>query len=209
MPNESFMLISLEEEKAKRLAQVISNETCTKILNHLANGKDGTETEIAKLLSLPLSTVHYNLKLLLDAKLVLADEYHYSEKGREVKHFKLANRYIIIAPQEERETFLKKLKGLLPALGFTVALALIIRLVAAFFTTQASARATELSMQTFGAEAPSAAGPMLAAAPPAPVSPTLAPSFAFSPNEALLFFIAGAVFITLLFAISAYVHRKR
>ncbi len=95
---QKFMLVSLEEDKAKKLAQVISNETCRKILDHLT-GKEATETELSKELNLPISTVHYNLKQLAESGLVLADEYHYSKKGREVMHYSLANKYIIIAPK--------------------------------------------------------------------------------------------------------------
>jgi len=201
------MLISLEEEKAKKLAQVISNETCTKLLNHLAQGKDGTETEIAQALRLPLSTVHYNLKQLVEARLVLADEYHYSSKGREVLHYKLANKYIIIAPQEEKESFLKKLQGFLPALFITVAVAVIAKVFMEFFANGAMSKAAESSLQTFGA-VPAADGGarLMVAAAPAPVA---TPPLAFLSNEAILFFVAGACFIILLLAISAYVNRKR
>lgn len=125
MAEEPFMLVSLEEAKSKKLAQVLSNDTATKILSLLTKGK-ATESDIAKKLNIPISTIHYNLKQLVEAKLVTTREFHYSTKGREVLHYQLANKYIIIAPQEERESFLQKLKGLLPAtiiaLGVGIAL---------------------------------------------------------------------------------------
>ena len=62
--------------------------------------------KLAKAMNLPLSTVHYNLQLLLKAGLVSADNYHYSEKGKEVLHYKLSNKYVIIAPKKT-----DKLKG--------------------------------------------------------------------------------------------------
>jgi len=114
MPNEPFMLVSLKEEKAKKLSHVLSNKTAVKILEYLA-GKDATESQIAKALKIPLSTVNYNMKQLLEAKLVTSDEFHYSEKGKEVSHYKLANKYIIIAPTAEDETFLQHLKKFVPA----------------------------------------------------------------------------------------------
>lgn len=95
----SFLLVSLEEGKAKKLAQVISNDTSRKILDALAK-QDATETELSKSLHIPLSTIHYNLKALVEANLVRVDEYHYSPKGKEVNHYRLANKYIIIAPKE-------------------------------------------------------------------------------------------------------------
>ncbi len=129
MAEEPFLLVSLEEAKAQKLAQVLQNETCTKLLNHLARHKEGTESELAKRLNLPLSTVHYNLKQLVQAKLVVADEYHYSEKGREVLHYKLANKYIIIAPQEDRGGFIEKLQRLLPAAAIVAGVALVLKAI--------------------------------------------------------------------------------
>jgi DNA-binding transcriptional ArsR family regulator len=114
MAKETFMLVSLNEKKAKKLAEVISNNTCRKILDLLAK-KESTETEISKELDIPISTVHYNLKHLLEAKLVKADEYHYSEKGKEVLHYKLANQYVIIAPESSKSKIKEKLKSIIPA----------------------------------------------------------------------------------------------
>jgi len=113
MAKESFLLVSLKENQAKKLAQVISNESCRKILDYLGENNDSTESELAEKLSVPISTVHYNLKHLTDAGLVTAEEYHYSQKGKEVLHYKLANKYIIIAP---KSTFgiKEKLKSILP-----------------------------------------------------------------------------------------------
>src|SRR3989338_9698502 len=113
MPKQSFLLVSLQEEKAKELATVISNDSCRKILDFLSEVDDATETEIAKKLNIPLSTVHYNLQHLIKAGIVATEEFHYSEKGKEVNHYKLANKYIIIAP---KSTFgiKEKLKTILP-----------------------------------------------------------------------------------------------
>lgn len=125
-PKEStFLLLSLKDTEAKRLGQVISSETARKILDALAE-KKYTETELAEKLQIPLSTVHYNIKALVEAKLVTADEYHYSEKGREVTHYGLANKYVIIAPASAESGVLNKIKSLLPvvvlvaAVGWTI-----------------------------------------------------------------------------------------
>jgi|FLOH01.1.fsa_nt_gi DNA-binding transcriptional ArsR family regulator len=95
---ESFVLLSLKEDKAKELAQIVSNDTCRRILDFLSE-HEATESEIAKSLKMPISTVHYNLQQLMKGKLVLSEEYHYSQKGKEINHYKLANKIIIIAPQ--------------------------------------------------------------------------------------------------------------
>ncbi len=112
--DNAFMLVSLKDKGAKKLAQVISNDTCKRILELLAK-KEATETELSKELGMPMSTVHYNLQNLVEAKLVNAGEYHYSEKGKEVLHYSLANKFVIIAPDNADESILNKLKSLIPA----------------------------------------------------------------------------------------------
>src|SRR3989338_6028072 len=99
MSKNNFLLVDLNEEKTKKLAETITSDTSRKILNHLAE-KEETEANIAQLLQLPISTVHYHLQKLQEAGLVKVEEFHYSQKGREVNHYKLANKYIIIAPQK-------------------------------------------------------------------------------------------------------------
>jgi len=113
MAKKSFLLVSLKEDKAKELAQVISNESCRKILDYLSEKLDSTESELSKKLGIPISTVHYNMQQLMKAGIITADEYHYSEKGKEVNHYKLANKYIIIAPKTTYG-IKEKLRSILP-----------------------------------------------------------------------------------------------
>lgn len=113
MANKSFVLMSLKEDKVKKMTQVLNNDTCRKILDYLSNKERATATEISKELKIAMSTVHYNLKQLKDNDLVTSDEYHYSEKGKEVIHYGLANKYIVIAPKEDKGV-MDKLKGFLP-----------------------------------------------------------------------------------------------
>lgn len=114
MSEESFILVNLKESKAKKIAQVISNETAKKILDFLSK-KEATETEISKALNLPISTVHYNLKQLREVNLIQVDEFHYSEKGKEVDHYKVSNKFVVIAPETPKiNTIRKKLSRILP-----------------------------------------------------------------------------------------------
>ena len=110
---KNFLLVSLEESKAKRIAEVINNDTARKILEHLAK-KDCSETDLSNELGIAISTVHYNLKLLQEANLVVVEEFHYSKKGKEINHYSLANKYIIIAPRVENTRFIEALKKILP-----------------------------------------------------------------------------------------------
>ena len=113
MPDQSFILLSLKEQESKELAKVISNDTSRKILDLLVKSPL-TETQIAESLSIPISTAHYNLKHLAKAKLVKADEYHYSSKGKEVLHYSLTNKMVIITPEASTESVREKLKIAFP-----------------------------------------------------------------------------------------------
>lgn len=121
MDDKSFVLMSLEEDKVKKMTQVLNNDTCRKILEYLSTHDKATASDISKDLSLAMSTVHYNLKQLVENNLVTSDEYHYSKKGKEVVHYGLANKYIIIAPKDDK-SILDKLKGFLPVTLITAAL---------------------------------------------------------------------------------------
>ncbi len=120
-------MVSLEESQAKQLADVLSNPTSRKIINHLAEKEEATETEIAQALAIPLSTVHYNIQKLTEAQLVHSTEFHYSKKGREVDHYKLANKYVIITPKPVKG-IKTALKSILPAALITIAIGGIIHL---------------------------------------------------------------------------------
>lgn len=113
MADEPYLLVSLEEEKSKKLAQVLSNDTSRKILDYMSKKEYVTETEVAKELKIPLSTAHYNLDLLLKTDLINGDQYKYSEKGKKIVHYMLSNKYVIIAPRKSTAIF-EKLKEFLP-----------------------------------------------------------------------------------------------
>ena len=109
---KNFLLLSLEDSQAKKVANIVSNDSCRKILDYLSE-REATESELAAKLNIPISTVHYNLQQLMDAKLIESEEFHYSPKGREVNHYKLANKYIIITPKKVTG-ITQKLKSILP-----------------------------------------------------------------------------------------------
>ena len=113
MAKSKFLLVSLKEEESKKLAQIVSNNTSRKILDYISD-KEATESELARELSVPISTIHYNLSALVNGKLVEAEEYHYSAKGKEMLHYRLANKYIIIAPKSTWG-IKEKLMSILPA----------------------------------------------------------------------------------------------
>ena len=136
MNKNNFLLVDLSESKTKKLAETITSDTSRKILNHLAE-KEDSEASIAKSLDIPISTVHYHLQKLVEANLVITDEFHYSEKGREINHYKLANKYIIIAPGKSsgmKEALAKKLKDILPVAGIVLGISAVIQFAQKYFS---------------------------------------------------------------------------
>lgn len=194
MAEESFLLVSLKEGKSKELAQVISNETSRVILDLLSK-KDATETEISNSLKLPLSTVHYNLQNLLKAELVKIEEFHYSEKGKEINHYKLSNKFIIIAPSMT-DSIKEKLKKILPVGLLAIATAGFIQLYSYRY---------ELFMENAaplaGAQAQDEAVMLAAKAAPA------AQPLQTQPNIAL-WFLFGALFVIVISFIIEKIRKK-
>lgn len=152
--------MDLNEPKTKKLAETITSETSRKLLNHLAE-KEDTEANIAQVLGIPISTVHYHLQKLQEAGLVKVEEFHYSPKGREVNHYQLANKYIIITPQKV-SGLREKLRGILPVALIVAGVGLVVQL---FFSQNLFAAKTAAFESA--AEAPKLmAGDLMNAAPP-------------------------------------------
>ena len=197
MPKKNFILLSMEDEKIKKISNVISNDSCRKILDYLAS-KEATESELAAKLDIPISTVHYNLQQLKETSLIDADEYHYSAKGKEVQHYRLANKYIIIAP---KKTFgiKEKLKAILPVALIAAGTAGVIQFISKYLSrTQAvsedfvaKSAATERALEA----APVA---LTQAAPEAVVS--------IWQNIALWFFV-GAVFALIVYFVLSMIRK--
>src|SRR3989344_8591300 len=111
--DEKYILVSLEEEKSKQLANVLSNNTSRKVLDFLAN-RNMSETELSDELKMPISTVHYNVQNLLKNNLVEVKDFLYSEKGNKINIYKLSRKLIIIAPRGI------EIKNILPVVGISL-----------------------------------------------------------------------------------------
>lgn len=110
---DKFIMVSLEEEKAKKLAEVISNDTARKILDYLSEKNEAIISEISRDLNIGFSTIDYNMRNLIDSGLVESKEFRWSPKGRQMDIYKLANKHIIISPKKYSE-FRETLKKILP-----------------------------------------------------------------------------------------------
>lgn len=194
MANKNFLLLSMEDEKIKKVSNVIGNESCRKILDYLSN-KDATESELAQKLNLPISTVHYNLQQLVETGLIESKEFHYSQKGKEVNHYRLANKYIIIAP---KKTFgiKEKLKGILPVALIAGGAAAVIQLVSSYLSRQGIAVDDAVAKSMIAESAP------LSIAAQAPQMPA-----ALATQNIALWFLAGALFALAVYFIISLIRR--
>jgi len=108
---DKFLMFSLDDEKSKKLGHIISNPTCKKIIDILAE-KKLSETDIANELKIPVNTVEYNLKKLLEAGIIeKAKDHFWSVKGKKIPIYQIANKLIVISP---KKSFSSKLKNIFP-----------------------------------------------------------------------------------------------
>jgi len=198
--NKNFLLVSLEEKKAKKIAEVINNDTSRKIIDFLAK-KDATESEISKELSIPISTVHYNLKQLQDAGLVVVEEFHYSKKGKEVNHYMLANKYIIIAPMNQDSKFLDALKKILPITIITAGVAFVMQLLNIITLSKSNALMNVESIAMD--EASGASAKLMAAAPMA--QEITRPALQSTP---VAYFLIGGLAVILIYFVYEFVKKR-
>jgi len=180
--DEKYILVSLEEEKSKQLASVLSNDTSRRILDYLAE-KNLSETDLANDLNMPISTVHYNVQNLLNNNLIEIKDFLYSEKGNKINIYGITKKMIIIVPKGI------DLKNILPVFGLSLAAAGIIYLF--MQKNIAEAPVVELSFKA-----------MSAAESVADVAANAVLNYA-------LWFLFGAVFAIVLYSIIDYIKKKR
>jgi|SRR3989338_1607844 len=197
MHKKNFLLLSLEDAKINKIANIVSNDSCKKILDYLSE-KEGTETEISQKLNIPLSTAHYNLQQLMDAGLIATEEYHYSPKGREVYHYKIANKYIIIAPKNTHG-LKEKLRSILPAALITLGTAALLEVFSKYFSSPNSFMAAGPAAEKSAAIAPMAAQKAAEAAQLA--APIIADKVYLVPGNIALWFLIGAVFALVVYIV--------
>ena len=104
---EKHIMIDLDDEKAGKVAEVLSSGACKRILSVLAE-KNMSESDLAKELKIPLNTLEYNLKKLIEVGLVeKAKDFFWSSKGKRIPVYKAVRKSIVITPNT------KKLSGTL------------------------------------------------------------------------------------------------
>lgn len=92
-------MIDIEDPRAEKVAEVLSNKTCKKILSVLAENEMAIN-DISKKLGLPINTISYNIKKLVDAGLAeRVNKIFWSAKGKRMEIYKVANKRIVIMPK--------------------------------------------------------------------------------------------------------------
>lgn len=184
---KKFILLSLDDEKSKKLADVLGNKTCKRIIDFLADEKEASEKDIADSLKMPLNTLEYNLKKLIDAQLVeKTKNFFWSSRGKKIPTYKISNKSIVISP---KNTISSKLKSILPVAFIGGVLAGII----GFFVENPSRQVViEDSVENFALQAASKATEITA---------ENSNFFFTQPTAPWMWFFGGVVFTLLLFAI--------
>ena len=94
-----FETISVDDEKAKELAQILINEKSLAILR-LLQEKTLSLSEIARELDLPLSTVSYHIDKMIKVGLVEVVGKKYGKRLQEVKLYHASPRPILLLPRK-------------------------------------------------------------------------------------------------------------
>ncbi len=128
MAGDKFILIGLDDERAKEISEVLGNKTCKKIIDYLAETKEASEQDVSNGLGMPINTIEYNLGKLVKSGLVeKAKNFFWSVKGKKIEMYKLARKHIVISPRLGSPS-LSKLKSILPAVILSGFAALIVKL---------------------------------------------------------------------------------
>lgn len=99
MASEKYLMINVDDERAKNLADVLGNKTAKKILSYLAE-KEASESDIARELKIPANTVNYNIKKLLDSGMIeKSNSYFWSVKGKKMPSYKVSKKMVVISPR--------------------------------------------------------------------------------------------------------------
>jgi DNA-binding transcriptional ArsR family regulator len=106
----NYVSLDLNDPRMKHISEIFGSESCKKILNLLAE-RELTETEISKELKMPLNSIDYNIKKLVQAGLIESGGHWWSIKGKKMPSYRVSDKKIIISPKRMSSSVL-----LVPAL---------------------------------------------------------------------------------------------
>ena len=120
---EKQILIDLDDERAGKVAGILNSKAAKKILMALAE-ENLSESDISGKLKMPLNTVEYNLKNLIDVGLVeKTSDFFWSSRGKKIPVYKAARKKIVISPRSSGI-----LKGVVGAILISGIAALILKI---------------------------------------------------------------------------------
>jgi DNA-binding transcriptional ArsR family regulator len=188
--NKKYLLVSMNDERIKEIAEIFGNRTCKKILDYLSNNEQASEKDMADSLKVPINTIEYNLKKLLKTDLVEStSNFFWSKKGKKIVMYRLSNKSVIISPKNFKIS--SKVKSILPVALISVALAILVR---TFYSIKESVNEAGPLLMKAGEGATD-----LAASAPERFAENS--SFLFSSSPAWVWFLGGALLAIVIFAV--------
>lgn len=119
---EKILNIDIDDKNSSKIAEILGNKTCKKILGLIADKDSISEGDIAKELKIPANTINYNIKKLISAGFIEETKtWFWSVKGKKIKTYRLANKKIIISTKKSFKTLLVSIFGV-GILGFAIKL---------------------------------------------------------------------------------------
>src|SRR3989344_4840698 len=114
--SDKFIMMGLDDERSKKMAEVMGNPTCKKILDYLADTNEASQKDISDALNIPMNTLDYNIKKLLDVGLIeKTKNFFWSAKGKKIPMYKLARKHIVISPKSTKPSIIA-LKTIIPVI---------------------------------------------------------------------------------------------
>lgn len=99
MANRNSIMVDLDDPRVAYIATAMSSKSARKILGLLSE-KEMSASQIASELKMPLNTVGYNLDRLVDSGLIVTTKkFFWSEKGKKVLFYRVADKKIVISPK--------------------------------------------------------------------------------------------------------------
>ena len=120
--SNKFILMDMDDERSKKIAEAIGNKTCKRIIDYLADNPNRSEEDISKDLKIPMNTVEYNLKKLLKTGLIeKSKKFFWSRRGKKIDLYNPAEKHIVISPKKIKPD-MNSLKTIIPMTLLIVAL---------------------------------------------------------------------------------------
>ena len=163
-------------------------------MNKLSS-KRMSASELSSKLKMPISTIEYNIDLLIKTGLIKKVSYNYSEKGKKVYYYEPSKKMILISPNSSTDSMLETVKNklLLPLIILTTAVTGFL-LQNIFYTSQTQILSKESALM--GIEDVSVQG----------IGSIVEPTLSIQP---WLIFLFGGLFVSIIFVLMYLIKRRR